>query len=512
MPTNKEDVQNYLNYALLQLGAESYLHGLDQITDPAEYRGEVVNRWKYGFNDSSHKFIQSQASNGADTPSLPAYNRMVETQASALFDKYEIIDHHANDATGFAVTLFRSKVGEYVLSFRSLESRPWKVAGDAERDNDGASRAGIFEKGFAFAQLASMEDYWKHISNGERWIPDAVDPTKGRWNEADPKLGLLKDHLNGGGKITTTGYSLGGHLATVFTLMHDAQIDKTYTYNAAGHGVLTPGLQGAGDTNGATIKAMLEAFTQALLNPELTPPHPSTVGESGLSSILGEWTAAKQRKAADPSWDPFATENGRLNEPPQQQRDDAYKNPRYAYAMAYVQSIYPTSALAQPLIGAFFSIGPTDLLKNLFGNADYAGTGAKVEAASRSDPVRGDGYDKIAQIFGRATHDDYQIVANSQRHSANEIAVLIEDQPDVTGNGGLLPINNREKIIERMLAGEPTGDIGATHSLILIIDSLSLVAGIQTAVSSISEINGVVVNCCQQAARLLTTTDSLKAY
>lgn len=53
MPTDKAKVNEYLNAALLQLGAESYLHELDSFAIQAD----VVDRWKYGFNDPTHPFI-----------------------------------------------------------------------------------------------------------------------------------------------------------------------------------------------------------------------------------------------------------------------------------------------------------------------------------------------------------------------------------------------------------------------------------------------------------------------
>lgn len=167
MPTNAQQVKQYLDFALVQLAAESYWHGVDLqalATGNVLEISKATRRLKYGFNDPIHPFIKSRAgvtgdadtaaetaTTGSNSPVLPGYNRMVEDQADDVLQQYKIIDHHANDATGFAATLFRrtvndpitgAKEGEYVLSFRSLESRPWKVAGDAERDNDGVHTRG----------------------------------------------------------------------------------------------------------------------------------------------------------------------------------------------------------------------------------------------------------------------------------------------------------------------------------------------------------------------------------
>ena len=56
MPTNAQDVAKYLEFSLLQLGAESYLHDKNFAN-----QGDVVTAWKFGFNDASHEFIQRQA-------------------------------------------------------------------------------------------------------------------------------------------------------------------------------------------------------------------------------------------------------------------------------------------------------------------------------------------------------------------------------------------------------------------------------------------------------------------
>lgn len=142
MSTNAQTTAEYLNFSLLQLGAESYLQGINTTVAT-----QVVERWKYGFNDPTHPFIDPDyvdpktgirgraaqdsanpdAPFGADKAVLPGYNRMVAEQASALVRKYEIVDHHANDAAGFSATLYRRTAldlspgevaGSYVLSMR----------------------------------------------------------------------------------------------------------------------------------------------------------------------------------------------------------------------------------------------------------------------------------------------------------------------------------------------------------------------------------------------------------
>ncbi len=256
MPTNADTVNGYLNFALLQLGAESYLHGAN-----LQNASEVTAAWQYGFNDPTHPFIDpdyvdpktgkktgraapgpndgfdedGMPLSGPNKTVLPAYNRMVAVQAARLFDRFEVIDQHADDATGFSATLFNNRAtGAYTLSFRSTEFRAWETAGDNPRDDAGGNQEGIRKSGFAFAQLASMEDYWRHIRNGERW-QGRPNQAGGTW-VADPggALGAFKQYMDSkpaGKGLFVTGYSLGGHLANVFTLIHEAEVEKTYVYN-----------------------------------------------------------------------------------------------------------------------------------------------------------------------------------------------------------------------------------------------------------------------------------------
>ena len=75
----------------------------------------------------------------------------------------------------------------------------------------------IGRDGFAFAQLVSMERYDREL-------------------KADPA------RLPAGSVLNVTGYSSGGHLATVFTELHAQDLNihfgQTVTFNAAGRGFI----------------------------------------------------------------------------------------------------------------------------------------------------------------------------------------------------------------------------------------------------------------------------------
>jgi pimeloyl-ACP methyl ester carboxylesterase len=50
----------------------------------------------------------------------------------------------------------------------------------------------------------------------------------------------LKGRLIASGqKVTVTGYSLGGHLATAFNIMHGEDVDRVVTFNGAGEFVMS---------------------------------------------------------------------------------------------------------------------------------------------------------------------------------------------------------------------------------------------------------------------------------
>ena len=165
-----------------------------------------------------------------DTPEIPVVRLVDGNNRSSLFptkiaeafsNRFQLIEHKSNTETGFSGTLFRYigpndeasglKTGDKILSFRSTE-----FIDDAVRENQATNKGEIQDKGWAFGQIADMQSWYEQLS------ADAV------------KLGT-------GGQYYVTGYSLGGHLATAFRLMRQAdgsagRINATYTFNGAGVG------------------------------------------------------------------------------------------------------------------------------------------------------------------------------------------------------------------------------------------------------------------------------------
>ena len=104
------------------------------------------------------------------------------------------------------------------------------------RDNQATNALEIKEKGWAFGQIDDMQNWYASLQ--------------------------LNGKLNPGVPLTITGYSLGGHLATAFNLLHKNDviasgaplINATYTFNGAGVGQVK---------DGHTLQEIIDAFHAA---------------------------------------------------------------------------------------------------------------------------------------------------------------------------------------------------------------------------------------------------------
>ena len=194
----------WLDLALQQVAAESELH-LINVADP--------NRLQEAL----------RAGNGI-------YTRLSSTESAAFVERYQVKEHLPNDSSGFSATLlFDCDTSAYTLAFRSTE-----FTNDPARDVRGAD-AGIFFAGFAFAQLDSMEKFYE----------EKVKP------------------IVGSAPLNVTGYSLGGHLATVFTELHLDEINRTYIFNGAGRGAVQPG---------KSVRDVMDVYRAFINDPSATVP------------------------------------------------------------------------------------------------------------------------------------------------------------------------------------------------------------------------------------------------
>ena len=146
------DVDIWLSFALQQIAAASYLDGIDR-SNPQQ----VIGQLQPGNNNIT--------GDDPTAPVLPGKTRMTTVQAEQFVQRYQIVDHHVNDATGFSATLIKDlndPTGKtFTLSFRSSEYQNQVQGGDWERDGVAAADGEIGRYGFALAQLVSMEKYYQ---------------------------------------------------------------------------------------------------------------------------------------------------------------------------------------------------------------------------------------------------------------------------------------------------------------------------------------------------------------
>ena len=183
-----------LTYANLQIAAEALY---DKLKAPAGNPSDLIANGKAELSVDNLKAGNKHAS------------KFTPTQAEEFTKQgWTILSHINNTKTGFSGTLFENtKTHELVISFRSTE-----FVEDYIHDNIATNTHEIADKGWAFGQISDMEAWFATLQ----------------------KEGLIgKDQ-----KISVTGYSLGGHLATAFHILHQDEhlINNTITFNGAGVG------------------------------------------------------------------------------------------------------------------------------------------------------------------------------------------------------------------------------------------------------------------------------------
>lgn len=229
---SQSNISTWLQFALQQMAAESYL---DQLLSGRQLKEILTD----GNNDI--RVIPSEQFLGKTRFTDQLISYFVTPPGSS--PRYQVIDHHASDATGFSATLIRDQTtGEYTLSFRSVEYQDQAEGGDWERDGRDGAAGEVATQGFAFGQLVSMERYYRELKASGKLPENAV--------------------------LNVTGYSLGAHLATVFTELHVAEIQHTYTFNGAGRGHISGGTAGLSEAE--RIREMLDVleFNLLQLDPE----------------------------------------------------------------------------------------------------------------------------------------------------------------------------------------------------------------------------------------------------
>ncbi|MES2243538.1 MAG: hypothetical protein V4639_11735 [Pseudomonadota bacterium] len=423
------DVIATLPYANLQMAAEALLDTIPEVG--------LLKALTNGNNRSS-KFTATQA------------DQFIE-------DGWTVVDHKPDTRTGFSGTLFKNTLtGESVMSFRSTE-----FIDDAARDSQATNSLEIKEKGWAFGQIDDMETWFSSLQSS------------GKLEEGYP--------------VTVTGYSLGGHLATAFNLLHkndltssgEPLIDATYTFNGAGVGEYSTG----------TLKQVMDVFHQA-----------RTEGSAGLfTTTVAQQLYADLKLAINGQASSSDMAQALSNITQAQAEVNASANP-----IANAQLLNELSTLREGVARAKVvrdeidrvatitnsGPGPTQVLASAVDavKLDYqlaVLTAAKDTRAYRTAPAdliydavtnaraMSGGLNNVYDIYGATSPS---AVSNSQIHYGSATPVAIEDQPLFRGNV------IRDSLTQSLLYADAKllvndfsqNDFGDTHSLVLLVDSLSV--------------------------------------
>ena len=365
------NIASLYEFTLQQMVAESYFEGVDT-NDTSRIRNRLI----LGTNREGYKTGNNSLNEG-----YPGYTRMTSLQADEFLSKYKIVHQWSDDPTltgsrprvegnpafdqlnnkilantGLSATLIQKRdsngvlINEYTLAIRSTEFRDWADGGDGERDRNGADLKSIAFTGFALAQQDALERYYA-------WLKVNVDSVGDT---------LLPAHA----KLNVTGYSLGGNLATVFTEIHqndlDIQFGETVTMNGAGRGQY--------DFSTGSLSDMVGYYRQVLNNPNTPSPRPLNSQEQLI-----------RNNAIVSAGQPFDTKN-------------IYADPRYLWAVTATQAKY-------------------NLSWQSLSNESRTGTLADA---------------RITQLFGYETINNTNFTANSGIHGP-ALRVGIESQPGLEG-------------------------------------------------------------------------------
>ena len=126
-------------------------------------------------------------------------------QANIFQDRFELTAENYDPGTGFRAALFFDKTtNEYTLAIAGTDA--YEILGDVAF----ADLVGIAATGYASGQIAAMFAFYDELL----------------------ATGILHTDL----RINVVGHSLGGHLATIFSIYRPLAVNQVYTYNGAGIG------------------------------------------------------------------------------------------------------------------------------------------------------------------------------------------------------------------------------------------------------------------------------------
>ncbi|MCF7982639.1 MAG: hypothetical protein K9K86_11705 [Pseudomonadales bacterium] len=174
-------------------------------------------------------------------------NGVSQAQAAYIASSFEVVYQQATTASGFSATLFQETSGEYYLALRGTDGQgpDWTEA------NLNNALSGISRN-----QVVDMLNFYLRLTQSgsvNQYKYDEIISTIGAAPPSQPYIVLSQSNnlttygvlsvesnvtglglINENQQMTVTGYSLGGHLASAFTLIFPSVVNETYTFNSAG--------------------------------------------------------------------------------------------------------------------------------------------------------------------------------------------------------------------------------------------------------------------------------------
>ena len=381
-------------------------------------------------------------------------SKFTPAQATQFTTQYEVLTQYRNDPldqidgiakTGFSATLFRNRqTNELTLSFRSTE-----FLDDQVRDSTATNKLEVKELGWALGQIAEMETWYAQL-------------------RANPAL-------LGSKNFNVTGYSLGGHLATAFNILRREEAVETgfanpviasYTFNGAGTGGLVPGKR---------LTDLLADFNRIRANPYASPEL-AALTLTERTNLLSE---------AQSRVNTINSEVARIAALP------GLKNANFENATAPAGMQATLEYQLAALLVKPYTIPSSTAPSFLPGGTNWIPV----------DPVFAPAADRFAnmtevvgmEMAGFAP----SFVSNSGVHYGARQEVYIEDQPFTRGTYAAAG---------DVVANPGTNDVGDTHSLVLLVDSLSLMATMEKlapaiTIESARQIYAAMSNTAAQTVR-----------
>jgi hypothetical protein len=432
MPT----ITNTLKYASLQMAAEA-LYDFDANETPSQTPGTSARNIPLT--------VENLTTGNRHASKFPLL------EAEKFATGWTVVEHLSNTTTGFSGTLFRAVrddpttgtiAGELVLSFRSTE-----FVDDAARDNQATNKMEIAEGGWAMGQIADMDDWYASLKSSGK-IP-------------------------AGSSLTVTGYSLGGHLATAFNLLHPGEAGSIYTFNGAGVGKINAG---------QSLRAIVDRFNLQRRNADGL----QIVFTDGNMKSFYDGVRSRLNSGSRPTHADFVLLESTSTASPAEKL-------LLRQALTNLSEVYDEVSRLATLTSGSTTPGeptfpaPIPVVHIEATRLDYQ---LAVVVAQRDTQA----YSKVSEAWNIATDarntvsppepnvfDIYgatypSVVSSSQLHYGAPTPVFVEDQPLYRGSvikeviRASLDAYGLKFLVDRYAHN----DFGDTHSLVLLVDSLNL--------------------------------------